>query len=78
VTTAGAAVHQTATTAPEAASPTPKAATVTTATAIKVSGAGGVLNPSAVAESQQRDNNATRAFSAVQVKVGIIRSIFFQ
>jgi len=72
-TTTGAAVQQPATTAPvvtstHTASPTSKAATVTTATATKVSGVGGVLNPSAVAESQQRDNNATRAFSAVQVK----------
>ncbi|KAJ3280412.1 hypothetical protein HK104_000673 [Borealophlyctis nickersoniae] len=60
--------------------PPPAAATTATTTAaapattnptsgvIPVSRAGGVLNPAAVAESHQRDNTATRAFSSVSLK----------
>ncbi|KAF7348482.1 hypothetical protein MVEN_01365600 [Mycena venus] len=55
-----------------AATTTAKAATTTAATAtapIKVSGAGGTLNPTAVAESQKRDDSAaTRAATGVQIK----------
>lgn len=66
------------------ASTTPSVATVTTTTPAaittivatqtiaavqSVSRAGGTLNPTAVAESQQRDNTATRAFTAAQIKV---------
>ncbi|KUJ15139.1 uncharacterized protein LY89DRAFT_685954 [Mollisia scopiformis] len=36
--------------------------------AVPVSGAGGVLNPSAAAESNPRDNTATRAFTSVSIK----------
>jgi len=36
--------------------------------AVPVSGAGGVLQPTAVAESHQRDDTATRAFSSVSIK----------
>jgi hypothetical protein len=35
---------------------------------IPVSRAGGFLNPSAAAQANQRDNNATRAFSSVSLK----------
>ncbi|KZP22510.1 hypothetical protein FIBSPDRAFT_1043557 [Athelia psychrophila] len=48
---------------PTAPTATPTTATPTTASGIAVSGAVGVLNPSAVAESNPRDNTATRAFS---------------
>ncbi|KAF7343071.1 Sugar transporter [Mycena venus] len=54
-----------------AATATAKAATTTAATAtapIKVSGAGGTLNPTAVAEAQKRDDSATRAATGVQIK----------
>ncbi|KAJ7322850.1 hypothetical protein DFH08DRAFT_753079 [Mycena albidolilacea] len=43
-------------------------ATATTTTKIKVSGAGGTLNPTAVAESQKKDLTATRAATGVQIK----------
>ncbi|KAI1373052.1 hypothetical protein F4677DRAFT_448879 [Hypoxylon crocopeplum] len=36
--------------------------------AVPVSGAGGMLQPSAVAEANQRDDTATRAFSSVSIK----------
>ncbi|KAF7348481.1 hypothetical protein MVEN_01365500 [Mycena venus] len=54
-----------------AATTTAKAATTTAATAtapIKVSGAGGTLNPTAVAEAQVKDTTATRAATGVQIK----------
>ncbi|KAH8673379.1 hypothetical protein BX600DRAFT_204590 [Xylariales sp. PMI_506] len=37
-------------------------------TPVPVSGAGGTLQPSAVAEAQQRDDTATRAFSSVSIQ----------
>lgn len=36
--------------------------------AVPVSGAGGTLNPTAVAESHQRDDTATRAFESVEIR----------
>ncbi|KAJ6571981.1 hypothetical protein B0H19DRAFT_1372895 [Mycena capillaripes] len=60
-----------ATTTAAAATTTAKAATTTAATAttpIKVSGAGGTLNPTAVAEAQVKDLTATRAATGVQIK----------
>lgn len=54
----------TATSPPKSASPT----STSTQTVTSVSGAGGVLNPSAAAEANPRDNTATRAFSAAQIK----------
>jgi hypothetical protein len=36
--------------------------------AVPVSGAGGTLQPTAVAESQKQDNTATRAFTSVSIK----------
>jgi len=45
-----------------------QAATTTSATTQSVSRAGGGLNPSAVTESQQRDNTATRAFTGASIK----------
>jgi hypothetical protein len=74
-TTAGAIVAATSTTATAAA--TTAVATTTSAagapagnptSVVSVSRAGGVLNPSAAAEANVRDNTATRAFTAVQVK----------
>jgi hypothetical protein len=48
---------------------TANVATVTGASAtIKVSGAGGVLNPTAVAEAQKKDLTATRAVTGGQIK----------
>ncbi|CAG8645218.1 369_t:CDS:2, partial [Acaulospora colombiana] len=42
--------------------------TRTSPTVTPVSRAGGTLNPTAAAEAQQRDNTATRALTAVQIK----------
>ncbi|KAJ7098375.1 hypothetical protein C8R44DRAFT_717112 [Mycena epipterygia] len=54
------------------AATTTAAATTAVATGasatIKVSGAGGVLNPAAVAESQAKDTSATRAATGVEIK----------
>jgi hypothetical protein len=58
----------TPTPAPAITSSTQATATGGTATVISVSRAGGVLNPSAAAEANQRDNNATRAFTSVSLK----------
>ncbi|KAI1739921.1 hypothetical protein F4680DRAFT_128555 [Xylaria scruposa] len=44
--------------------------------AVPVSGAGGTLQPSAVAESQQRDGTATRAFSSVSIQSPDGRCLF--
>ncbi|KAJ7931143.1 hypothetical protein B0H13DRAFT_1959170 [Mycena leptocephala] len=68
ISTIAAAVTTTSTVA---ATTTAKAATTTAATAtapIKVSGAGGTLNPTAVAEAQAKDLTATRAATGVQIK----------
>ncbi|KAI0468328.1 hypothetical protein F4859DRAFT_211478 [Xylaria cf. heliscus] len=43
---------------------------------VPVSGAGGVLQPSAVAESQERDDTATRAFSSVSIQSPDGRCLF--
>ncbi|KAJ7496941.1 hypothetical protein FB451DRAFT_1163014 [Mycena latifolia] len=52
----------------DAATTTAQAATTTAASAtFKVSGAGGVLNPTAVAEAQKKDLTATRAAAGDQV-----------
>ncbi|KAJ6491399.1 hypothetical protein C8R47DRAFT_1122616 [Mycena vitilis] len=64
------AVAQSSSQAP-AVTTTAKAGTTTAATAttpIKVSGAGGVLVPTAVAESQVKDLTATRAATGAQIK----------
>ncbi|KAJ7484522.1 hypothetical protein FB451DRAFT_1436373 [Mycena latifolia] len=53
----------------DAATTTAQAVTTTAASAtIKVSGAGGVLNPTAVAEAQKKDLTATRAATGVEIK----------
>lgn len=44
--------------------------------AVPVSGAGGVLQPTAVAESHQRDGGATRAFSSVSIQSPDGRCLF--
>ncbi|KAI1188322.1 hypothetical protein F5B17DRAFT_274726 [Nemania serpens] len=44
--------------------------------AVPVSGAGGVLQPTAVAESHQRDDGATRAFSSVSIQSPDGRCLF--
>ncbi|KAI1328435.1 hypothetical protein F5Y16DRAFT_154753 [Xylariaceae sp. FL0255] len=44
--------------------------------AVPVSGAGGTLVPTAVAESQSRDNTATRAFSSVSIQSPDGRCLF--
>ncbi|KAI1114606.1 hypothetical protein F5Y14DRAFT_441124 [Nemania sp. NC0429] len=44
--------------------------------AVPVSGAGGVLQPTAVAESHQRDDGATRAFSSVSIQAPDGRCLF--
>ncbi|RDW85159.1 hypothetical protein BP6252_02749 [Coleophoma cylindrospora] len=60
------AASTTATASTTAAASTAAAASPTVANA--VSRAGGVLNPSAAAEANPRDNTATRAFSSVAIK----------
>ncbi|KAJ7885094.1 hypothetical protein B0H14DRAFT_3432035 [Mycena olivaceomarginata] len=72
VTVGNSAATQTnvATTAP-AGTTTAKATSTTAAAAttpIKVSGAGGTLDPTAVAEAQKKDLTATRAATGVQIK----------
>jgi hypothetical protein len=57
-------VRTTATPAPASTSSTRTSASTVT----PVSRAGGTLNPTAVAEAQQRDNTATRAFTSIQIK----------
>lgn len=47
-------------------------ATTTSATVQSVSRAGGRLDPTAVAEAQQRDNTATRAFTAASIKASCL------
>jgi hypothetical protein len=47
------------------------ATTPASPTVISVSRAGVVLDPTAVAEAQQRDDTATRAFTAVPIKVRV-------
>ncbi|GAP88857.1 putative ricin-type beta-trefoil lectin domain-containing protein [Rosellinia necatrix] len=44
--------------------------------AVPVSGAGGVLQPTAVAESHQRDDGATRAFTSVSIRSPDGRCLF--
>lgn len=65
-TSASSSATPAATTTPAPATTT--AASATTASAISVSRAGVVLNPSAAAEANPRDNTATRAFSNVAIK----------
>lgn len=69
------AVQESTTTSDVASSitlaPTSSASSVTTATSasiVSVSRAGGVLNPSAAAEANPRDDTATRAFSSVSLR----------
>ncbi|KAJ7062335.1 hypothetical protein C8F01DRAFT_1252158 [Mycena amicta] len=68
VTTTKAAATTKAAVTTKAAQTTTAAPSKTTATKIKVSGAGGTLNPTAVAESQKKDNTATRAATGVPIK----------
>jgi hypothetical protein len=69
VETTSAAAATTSSALHVATTTTATAATTTAASAtIKVSGAGGVLNPTAVAESQVKDLTATRAATGVQIK----------
>ncbi|KAJ7154692.1 hypothetical protein C8R46DRAFT_1118139 [Mycena filopes] len=67
-TTTAKAATTTAKAATTTVAATTKAATTTTSGPIKVSGAGGTLNPTAVAESQVKDLTATRAATGVQIK----------
>ncbi|KAI0405636.1 hypothetical protein F4802DRAFT_606667 [Xylaria palmicola] len=46
--------------------------------AVPVSGAGGVLQPTAVAESHQRDDTATRAFTSVNIQSPDGRCLFIE
>jgi hypothetical protein len=82
--TTSTALDQETTTAPSsqqatATSVTSSAAAVETANPtepIPVSGAGGILQPTAAAESNQRDNSATRAFSSVSIQSSDGRCLF--
>ncbi|KAF7971192.1 hypothetical protein HWV62_21872 [Athelia sp. TMB] len=70
ITSSAAASNLAAGTSSASLTPAPSATTTpttTTASVTSVSGAGGVLNPSAVAESNPRDNTATRAFSSAAI-----------
>jgi hypothetical protein len=68
-TTTPAAVVTDATTSAVATTSAAAAPATTAATSIvSVSRAGGVLNPSAVAEAHPRDDTATRAFTGVSIK----------
>lgn len=52
----------------ETTNPASGAAIANPTTPVPVSRAGGTLNPTAAAESQQRDDTATRAFSEVEIR----------
>ncbi|KAI8944983.1 hypothetical protein F4801DRAFT_157303 [Xylaria longipes] len=65
-----------ATTAPATTSSAVVVGTPNPTEPVPVSRAGGVLQPSAVAESQQRDDTATRAFSSVSIQSPDGRCLF--
>ncbi|KAJ7089342.1 hypothetical protein B0H15DRAFT_885494 [Mycena belliarum] len=69
-TSVPAATSSSTETATKAATTTEKAASTTTGTptVVKVSGARGVLDPTAVAESHKKDTTATRAATGAQIK----------
>ncbi|KAF7318279.1 hypothetical protein HMN09_00336600 [Mycena chlorophos] len=67
-TTSSSSSETTTTPPPSTATQATSTVDSTTATTIAVAGAGGVLNPSDVAQSQPRDNTATRAATGVQLK----------
>lgn len=65
-----------ATTASVTTSSTIAVGTANPTEAVPVSGAGGVLQPTAVAESHQRDDTATRAFESVSIRSPDGRCLF--
>ncbi|RYC59311.1 hypothetical protein CHU98_g6885 [Xylaria longipes] len=65
-----------ATTTPATTSTTVVVGTPNPTEPVPVSRAGGVLQPSAVAESQQRDDTATRAFSSISIQSPDGRCLF--
>ncbi|KAI1170152.1 hypothetical protein F4777DRAFT_136409 [Nemania sp. FL0916] len=73
--TTTASTTQKATTTPAPSSAAPSGVPNPTE-AVPVSGAGGELQPTAVAESHQRDNGATRAFSSVSIQSPDGRCLF--
>ncbi|KAI0873321.1 hypothetical protein GGS24DRAFT_399642 [Hypoxylon argillaceum] len=84
--TSTATLNQETTTASTSASLQTTAASVTSSAAavgianpteaVSVSGAGGVLQPTAAADANQRDNSATRAFSSVSIQSPDGRCLF--
>ncbi|KAJ6461982.1 hypothetical protein DFH09DRAFT_1001453 [Mycena vulgaris] len=68
VETTSAAEVTTSSAAQAATTTAAQAATTAASATIKVSGAGGVLNPTAVAEAQKKDLTATRAATGVEIK----------
>ncbi|KAJ7484523.1 hypothetical protein FB451DRAFT_1128710 [Mycena latifolia] len=77
VVSIGSSAEATTSSTVDAATTTAQAATTTAASAtIKVSGAGGVLNPTAAAESHPKDTTATRAATGAQIKTSDGKCLF--